>query len=451
MKLYRRVLLLFAVLVGLGSWAVAEGAPRAEKAAAVIDLDAGGRPSPVRSTAKRDPMVQRVAHHMQQPQEAEPVWTHGALVEGDVPSEGGPLPGEYFEEYSEPYGTAVDLDAPAPTASSGEWLRNGYWYTQQSAVYMSRSVSVKNSPILATDFSSSNIDHYRTFLSIPLDMGYQPGARSTVGRYLGRDPKNRDHSVEFTYLGMAQFHTSGSLEAVVPGGILSNFLDPAANVPAFNRSDSQNFFYTSNFASFELNYRIDRRLNRDKLVYSRDSTWVRQIRPTLLPSLFAGIRYVSVDEEFNWFANASSFVPASTGSYHVNTHNNLVGAQIGSDWFYEAGEWRLGMRGKSGAFVNFADQTSTVRILDSNGTPLEPNRNEHAEQDILNFVGELNFIGNYQFRPNCGLRFSYDLMFVTNLALAQNQLTFTVSDPPQISVGHSLFFQGVSLGFEFTR
>lgn len=345
----------------------------------------------------------------------------------------------------------MDLDAPAATASSGEWLRNGHWYTQQSVVYMSRSVSVKNSPVLATDFSSSNIPHYQTFLAIPLDFGFQPGLRSTVGRYLGRDPKNRDHSVEFTFLGMTQFHTAGSLTAVVPGGLLSNFLDPGANIPAYNRSDSQSFNYTSNFASFELNYRIDRRLNRDKLVYSRDSTWVRQAKPSLLPSLLAGIRYVSIDEALNWFANASSFVPASTGSYRVNTHNNLIGPQLGSDWFYEAAEWRLGLRGKAGVFANFADQSSIVRIVDSNGTPLSPNRNEHAELDVLDFVGELNVIGNYQFAPNFGLRFSYDLMFVTNLALAQNQLTFTVSDPPVISTGHSLFFQGVSLGFEFTH
>jgi len=69
----------------------------------------------------------------------------------------------------------------------------------------------------------------------------------------------------------------------------------------------------------------------------------------------------------------------------------------------------------------------------------------------LDFVGELNVIANYQIGPNCGLRFSYDTMFVTNLALAQNQLNFTVSNPALISAGHSLFFQGVSLGFEFTH
>jgi hypothetical protein len=345
----------------------------------------------------------------------------------------------------------MDLDAPAATASSGEWLRNGHWYTQQSVIYMNRSVNAKNAMILATDFSSSNLPHYQTFLAIALDMGYQPGLRSTVGRYLGRDSKNRDHSVEFTYFGLTQFHTAGSLTSVIPGGLLSNFLDPGANNPAFNRSDTQNFDYTSNFQSFELNYRIDRRLNRDKLVYSRDSTWVRQAKPTLLPSLFAGVRYVSIDEAFNWFSNASSFVPASSGHYHVNSHNNLVGPQIGSDWFYEAGEWRLGMRGKAGAFVNFADQSTFVRIVDTNGTPLVPNRNEHAELDVLDFVGELNVIANYQIGPNYGLRFSYDTMFVTNLALAQNQLILSTSNPPLISAGHSLFFQGVSLGFEFTH
>ena len=60
----------------------------------------------------------------------------------------------------------------------------------------------------------------------------------------------------------------------------------------------------------------------------------------------------------------------------------------------------------------------------------------------LAFVGELNFIGAYQFNPNFAFRTGYDLMWVTNLALAQNQITFSPSTPPMISSLHSLFFRG---------
>jgi hypothetical protein len=42
-------------------------------------------------------------------------------------------------------------------------------------------------------------------------------------------------------------------------------------------------------------------------------------------------------------------------------------------------------------------------------------------------------------------------MWVTDLALAQNQLTFVDSSPPEISDSHALFFQGVTFGFEWFR
>jgi len=82
---------------------------------------------------------------------------------------------------------------------------------------------------------------------------------------------------------------------------------------------------------------------------------------------------------------------------------------------------------------------------------LVPNRNENAQDHTLAFVGELGFLLGYQFRPNFGLRVSYDLMWVTNLALAQNQLTFHPTTPTQIADQHSLFYQGVGVGFELTR
>jgi hypothetical protein len=63
----------------------------------------------------------------------------------------------------------------------------------------------------------------------------------------------------------------------------------------------------------------------------------------------------------------------------------------------------------------------------------------------------LTFLGGYEFTPNFAFRTSYDLMWITNLALAQNQITFSPSTPAQISNHHSLFYQGASIGLEWTR
>jgi hypothetical protein len=455
----RGILLLGLTVVSLASWAIADDENPSVTQSEAVDSGESLLPpseypfqsqpaSAVRVQASRQRhAVQQARYVAQHPRPDEPLgFSNTLLTPTGSPVDPAETPGIFEEEPVEDFSDPLDLDAPAPTVSSGEWLRDGCWYTQQSAVFMSRSTNPKNSVNLATDLSSAVIPHDRNFLQIPIDMGFQPGLRSTWGHYLGRDARNRDHAVEFTYLGLTHWQAAGSVTAHTPGTIFSE-IDPTFSVPAFNASDFQSFAQTSNFNSYELNYRIERRLARDQLVYTRDSTWVRQCTPAPLPSLFAGLRVVTVNERLNYLAQSST----ANGSYNVATRNNLVGLQIGTDWFYEQGEWRLGGRAKGGGFVNWDNQTSQVRILDLNAAPLLPNRDEHAKDHPLAFVGELSLIGSYRFRPNFALRASYDLMWVTDLALAQNQITFSPSTPALVADHHSLFFQGVSIGFELSR
>jgi hypothetical protein len=360
----------------------------------------------------------------------------------DPGMDSGLLSAEPIEEYYDP----TDPDAPAPTVSSGEWLQSGRWYATQSAVYITRSTSVKNITRLATDLSSAAIPANFSHLEIAPNPGYAPGLRSTVGAFLGRDPRNRDHAVEFTFLGLTHWSDAASLTAKLNGAIFSN-IDPTRLIPAFNGSNFQSYAQTSTFNSYELNYRINRRLNRDQLIYSRDSTWVRQVTRAPLPSIFAGLRVVSIAETLKYLANSST----ANGTYNISTHNDMVGLQAGADWFIERYEWRVGGRLKGASVVNFDNQSSNVRILNTAGAPLLPNRNEFAKDQLLAFIAEMSFVGAYQFSPNFAFRTSYDLMWVTNLALAQNEITFAPSTPVQISSQHSLFFQGVSIGFEFVR
>ncbi len=364
-----------------------------------------------------------------------PMHTEGAVADGMVYNE---QPG-FAEE-------AMAWDAPPPAVSSGEWLKNGLWYTQQSAVYMERSSNVKNSIRLSEDISSSQIPHYRNRLELPLGLGYEPGLRSTLGRFVGRDDRNRDHSVEFTFLGLTHWHANEQMTAFTPGGIFTDLLiDPSFTIPVFNAADFQSFYETSSFNSYEINYRIERRLPRDRVLYTRDSTWVRQAESTPLPSLLAGIRVAVNNESLRWFSESA----LGTGTYNTITHNNMVGPQFGVDWFYERSDWRFGVRGKAAAVVNWADVANEVRILDVNGAPLAPNRDENAEDHVLSFLAEINVIGVYHLKPHFALRTSYDLMFLTNQALAQNQITFTPGT--RTPMGHALFFQGVTFGFELTR
>ena len=378
----------------------------------------------------------------------EPLGFSGARVDVEptyqAMPEGGLLEDDAYPMLEEP----MDPEGPAPAVSSGEWLRSGLWYTQQSAVYMNRSTNVKNSIILSHDFSSSQIPHYLNFLQIPLDYGYQPGLRSTIGRFIGRDDKNRDHALEFTFLGLTHWQTAAGITAATPGGIFVDILlDPNFQAQVFNQADLQTFFASSNFNTYELNYRIERRLPRDQVVYTRDSTWVRQADPSPLPSVMAGIRVAFDNETLKWFSQTS----IGSATYNVSTHNNMVGPQVGADWFYERTDWRVGIRAKAAALVNWASQGTRVYTVDTAGATLVTPRIEDANNHLLACLGELNFIGVYHLRPRFALRASYDLLFLTNQALAQNQVTFMPSVPPVLSSGHSLLYQGVSFGFEIVR
>src|SRR5262249_18827862 len=148
--------------------------------------------------------------------------------------EAGPREGS-FHEFSE----SLDFDAPAPATSSSDWLRNGRWYTQQSVVYMQRTPDAKNDLTLARDLASAPLPRQTAALNID-DLGWQPGMRSTIGKFLGRDAKNRDHAVEFTFLGLTHWRASGGLFAVNPGSIFST-LDFTNNVPAYNGSNAQTY------------------------------------------------------------------------------------------------------------------------------------------------------------------------------------------------------------------
>jgi len=372
--------------------------------------------------------------------------------------------GEYYEGDGEYYEGAGSYEGPiehegpfmpmlpAQFGTSGEWLRNGCYYADFNAIYYNRQANVKNDVPLAADYlpipgASIPIDS----LNVRLDLGYEPGLQATVGRYLGRDVRNRDHSVEFTFLGLTHWEHARTLTANEPGTI--NLTLPPhqfrgiPEIPVYQDSDMQGYNETSDMNSYEANYRLEWRLGRDRMVYSRDNSWVRQATPTLTCAAFAGVRAVIVNESIKWIAsNEDGF-----GSYNVVTHNNLVGPQFGSDLFFERAYWRVGMRAKAGGLVNFASQSSTVRILDGNGAPLVPNRDEYVKDHSMSFVGGLSFIGEYRFTPNFGIRSSFDLLWVTDLALAQNQLTFFPSNPPEISDSHSLFFNGFTLGLEWHR
>jgi hypothetical protein len=334
---------------------------------------------------------------------------------------------------------------PAPTASSGKWIDRGPWYAQQEAIFMLRSE--RKGTKLAYDFTleATASSPLRSTLATSRDLSFGPGAKITIGRFLGRDAQNRDGAVEFTFFGLNNFSSAKGITSLEPNQ-LASFFDPNFNIGGFTHTNTESYAYLSHFNSYEVNVLLKRRPARDRMVLTRDGTWVRTLSPSFLPTLFGGLRLATINESFNWLSAATDPTMTS-GQYNVRTHNTLFGLQGGADYQYRQAEWQVGFRIKGGPFLNFADQFTTVNIVDTTfGNSI---RNNSANATPLALMAEINLNAAYFFRPNMAFRFSYDMLFVTDLAVADKQITFTQITPAYLSTTHGLMYQGAGVGFEF--
>jgi hypothetical protein len=114
----------------------------------------------------------------------------------------------------------------------------------------------------------------------------------------------------------------------------------------------------------------------------------------------------------------------------------------------------MGVTAKGGPFINFADQFTNVNAIGTNTTGPVPvvttlNRNVSNQATPLAFLGEFNVNSAYFFRPNIALRAGYTFVLISNLALADKQITFTQIAPAKISTAIGTSIQGANVGFEF--
>lgn len=300
-----------------------------------------------------------------------------------------------------------------------------------------------------------------------------PGARITIGRYAGRDERNRDHMWEASYLGFLHFTSQDRVEALnritlqrpnldvdaslaspsyTAGDLFSRF---GVNVKGFSTADAHSFKYVSDFNDFQLLRRVRRGQRREQLVY-QPGGWTAMATPNFVPSLIAGPRFININEGFSWLS--TGFVNwdvdnAFSGEYRIQTNNHLYGAQIGGDLAYTDREWSVALGTKFGLFVNFAKQTSEIFVDDP--TPFRnqllpaSNYTNTAQTRDLSFVGEWFINYSYHITPQWMFRLDYGMSWVTGLALAPEQLSFKSSEGPHINKGGMTVFQGGTVGLEF--
>lgn len=359
----------------------------------------------------------------------------------------------------------------APVLSTADDLGPCNWYTRGDFVLWVRSTP--KGGVLAVDTSDiSGLIQLRQALE-PLNSingAYRiaPGARITLARNLGRDDSNRDHTVEFVYLGGLEWSGGGGRSSRQPHSLMTPLAPDTLG--GFNRADSQRFDVEADFNSVELSLRLQRRPQSDKMVLSPDGRWSRQMNNSLLTSFMAGMRYIRTTEKLHWTSirnpTTDLFDPvgdgSATGDLNIKADNNLFGLHFGTDTYYHTPKWNLGMRTQFGCMVNMAQQRTRGLIQDTTFTPgpatIPPSPpgpqvtsgpiNRDATDQAIAFVGEMGWSATYQLNTRSAFRVSYDFLWMQGIADATRQIHFNSTAPDKVNLGGNVFQQGFSVGYE---
>jgi len=328
---------------------------------------------------------------------------------------------------------------PALLESTGTWLRRGFWYTEVDALLMDR-IWARDDSILAFQPGTAN-----TLFLEGGRQGSEATPRLKLGRFLFRDQQNRDHAAEFIAYGGGQWTKSGRLDAA-NGGTLTSVI--GGGNPSFTGATSTLYDYDSRFNSFELNYHRKSRMKKDRMELEPNGEWVRRAQPSFSRSVMAGIRYFDLNEDFDWNAfgiddDGLATTDPQTGNYRVRTDNDLIGTQVGFGWTYETARWSLGLNSKSGMYLNHTDVDSSF-VVTGGVTSGE----SHITVDNLSFVTEAAVVGKWHMRPNFSLRAGMEILFVSSVAHASEQLDFVPVSTSHVVAGGNSTYMGGLIGFE---
>ena len=291
-----------------------------------------------------------------QPIDAEPIGPgyvdEGMADEGSY-EDSGPLVGEFGQEWEDDNSCVTPLSGNS-LDDGGESIfpdgvfnnRGPLWYSNVAFTMMQRSAPTHQGNALPVanlfeeEVDAAGVVHILRPLVMGtsgLDFHFTPGMRATLGRNLYEDILSRQHSIEFTFIGLNTWSTSG---VAIGSGLIEteNFLKlpglfskfPAMTAGGFNGASLMTMADSASFSNWELNYRIAKLPRPDRVSQLPDGTWMQISTPTLVHSLITGLRIFNYNDHFNWFSSGTHASGNNfTGVYNVKTANLLVGAQ---DW-----------------------------------------------------------------------------------------------------------------------
>ena len=380
------------------------------------------------------------------------------------------------------------------------------WYTEQGARILNRTAPRRTA--LTYEFSRTQVlDSTGQLVTTAvgfvdvlnthsINYNVAPGYTGTIGRYLGRDASDRDDFLEFTYWGMntwadSNFYDSGERNVysitsddgrfTYSGGgrISTHFLvdnnrllnQPISGTPffaqwgvgGFDHVDAHFMQVHSEMHDFELNLRLRPRGRPDQLILHPSGRWRRECQPGTFMSYLVGLRYMTVGDGFRFHSagmvtvldniTQETATKSVFGDYNIQTENDLLGFQIGTDIMFRRCKWAWGVRAKMGPYVNFSRNVKEI-FNDPLGTPSQQyffNDRFSQKRQKAALIGEVGFEATYKFRPNLIGRASYDFMWISGLALAPEQLTWNLepSKNDTINTNGTIYAHGITLGLEW--
>ena len=336
---------------------------------------------------------------------------------------------------------------PALLESTGTWLRRGFWSAEVDITLMDRIWRRDALDLIGEVVGTGITGNPITNGSLTVDGGIS-GAEATprlkLSRFLFRDHLNRDHNMEFVVFGGGQWNQNARLDAR-SGGSFTTLVGGAAHSD-FDGATSSQYSYDNRFNSVELNYHVKARMMRDRMELEPSGQWVRRAQPTNTRSLLAGIRYFDVTENMNWSAfgipdaNADGFT--EQGNYNVRSDNDMFGAQAGISWTHERARWSLGFQSKGGIFWNHTDIDSAFSVSNVVDSDVD------IEVDNLSFVVDGAVIGRWHLRPNMSIRAGVEILYVSSIAHAAEQLTFIPVSTSQTAATGDSTYMGGTFGIE---
>jgi len=304
------------------------------------------------------------------------------------------------------------------------------------------------------------------------DSEFNAGGRFVLGRSLGDW-----YRLEASYVGSYEWDDTIVVRNTDPitdpaqGGIgnlyspFSNFGSPldANGNPSGITDFDYNLFASTGFSSkmenVEINLRRRVRLLTDlnlrrRSIYNQGEPYVFQKRAEL--SFLVGVRYMKLEERLAYLTRSN--IPAGSANVvDVGADNDMIGAQLGllSQFLVLPRTW-VDFEIKGVLFQNRVDVRSSYLNTNNGGGNFQFTGAD--QRDRTAYLGELSLMFNHQFTRTITFRAGYTAMWVSQLALASQNMPPVVQNPSNqnIRVGpvlanHTgdLVYHGPSLGLVF--